>query len=47
MVAWKVALADAAGAVLATQQSFLWSLPANSPAPAVAATDTEPAKPNP
>ncbi len=47
MVAWKVALEDAAGAVLATQQSFLWSLPVSAAAPVVAAATAEPAKPNP
>jgi hypothetical protein len=44
MVAWRVTLKDAAGAVLADRQSFLWSLPENAP---VAAADAAPAKTSP
>jgi hypothetical protein len=44
MVAWKVTLRDATGAVLADRQSFLWGLPAAAP---VAAETVEPAKASP
>jgi hypothetical protein len=47
MVAWKVTLKDAAGAVLADRQSFLWSLPENASASTAAITNAEPAKPTP
>jgi hypothetical protein len=47
LVAWKVTLKDAAGALLADRQSFLWSLPAPAPAAPVAATTADPAKPTP
>ena len=43
IVAWKLTLKDAAGAVLADRQSFLWGFPANAP---VAAATVEPAKPS-
>jgi hypothetical protein len=47
LVAWRVTLKDAAGAVLASYQSFLWGLPQTGTAGAVTTASTEPANAHP